>query len=78
MLRDLETLIERAAGLTRQMLAYAGKARVEVSDLDLNAAIGEMVHLLSVAIPKKVTLAWTWTPTCPPSAPTAPRSSRSC
>jgi two-component system, cell cycle sensor histidine kinase and response regulator CckA len=55
MLRDLETLIERAAALTRQMLAYAGRARVEVSDLDLNAAISEMVHLLAVAIPKKVT-----------------------
>jgi PAS domain S-box-containing protein len=46
----------RAAGLTRQMLAYSGKGRFEVKVLDLNEAVKEMVSLLTFSISKKTAL----------------------
>jgi PAS domain S-box-containing protein len=54
---DIENVISaanRAAGLTRQMLAYAGKGAVEVGPVDLSALAGEIVDLLKTAISKKV------------------------
>ena len=47
---------ERAADLTNQMLAYAGRASFRVETLDLNQAIREMSSLMSVSLPKKVQL----------------------
>jgi len=47
---------QRAAELTHQMLAYSGKGRIEVTQLDLNRLIQEMSHLLEVSISKKVVL----------------------
>jgi len=46
----------RAADLARQMLAYSGKGRFEVLDVDLNELIREMGHLLQVSISKKIEL----------------------
>ena len=46
----------RAADLTRQLLAYAGKGRFVVQPLSLNAIVEEMTHLLHASIPKHVTL----------------------
>jgi PAS domain S-box-containing protein len=46
----------RAADLTRQLLAYAGKGRFVVQPLSLNAIVEEMIHLLRASIPKHVTL----------------------
>jgi PAS domain S-box-containing protein len=57
--RDIEDVVaaaQRAANLTRQMLAYAGKGRVEVRAIDLSAHVREIASLLETTIPKKVQL----------------------
>ena len=46
----------RAAELTRQMLAYAGKGRFVVEPLNVNRVITDVSELLGVAISKKATL----------------------
>jgi PAS domain S-box-containing protein len=47
---------ERAADLCRQMLAYAGKARLEREPVELTALVGEMSSMLEASISKKVRL----------------------
>ncbi len=54
--QDVVTAAERAAQLTRQMLAYSGKGRFAVESLDLSKLVEEMAHLLEVSISKKVVL----------------------
>jgi PAS domain S-box-containing protein len=46
----------RAAELTAQMLAYAGKKQVAREEFDLNGLVQEMTQLLKVSISKKATL----------------------
>ena len=56
---DLEQVIasaERAAKLTRQMLAYAGRASFAIETFDLNMVIREMAELITVSVPKQVRL----------------------
>ncbi|HVU49102.1 MAG TPA: response regulator [Polyangia bacterium] len=56
---DLDIVIaaaQRAAELTRQMLAYAGKGRFEVRPLDVSRLVREIANLLETTIPKKVQL----------------------
>ncbi len=48
---------QRAADLTRQLLAYSGRGRFAVQPLRLNALIEENLGLLEVAVPKPVHLA---------------------
>ena len=45
---------ERAAGLTRQMLAYSGRGHFEIRAVDLNALVRENLSLLGAALPKYV------------------------
>jgi two-component system, cell cycle sensor histidine kinase and response regulator CckA len=47
---------QRAASLTRQMLAYAGKGQVEIRPLDLSRYVLELSPLLEASIPKTVQL----------------------
>ena len=47
---------ERAASLTRQLLAYSGRGQFEMQPLDLNDLIQQNLHLFEVAIPKNVVL----------------------
>jgi PAS domain S-box-containing protein len=47
---------ERAATLTQQMLAYAGKGRFVVEDVDLSAVVGEMDQLLGSTLSARATL----------------------
>ena len=57
--RNLESIQkagQRAADLTRQMLAYSGRGQFVVRNLDLTAQVEEMVHLLEVSLPKTVVL----------------------
>ena len=57
--RNIEDVIaagERAAGLTRQMLAYSGKGRFVIDRIDLSAYVRETVPLLEAAIPRTVAL----------------------
>ena len=44
--------VEKASGLTKQMLAYSGRGRFLVKPLDLNSAVQDMVQLLRVTLPK--------------------------
>jgi PAS domain S-box-containing protein len=56
---DIEQVIaaaERAAKLTRQMLAYAGRASFAIESFDLNVVIREMAELIAVSVPKQVRL----------------------
>ncbi|HZU53826.1 MAG TPA: PAS domain S-box protein [Holophagaceae bacterium] len=52
----LEKTLQKAADLTRQMLAYSGKGRFVTKVVDLNEAVEEMTHLLSVSISKNISL----------------------
>jgi PAS domain S-box-containing protein len=45
---------KRAAELTGQMLAYAGKSSLRQETFDLNALLDEMTELVKVSVPKKI------------------------
>jgi len=47
---------DRAAALCRQMLAYSGRGRFVLANVDLNKSIVEMIGLLKISIGKKVAL----------------------
>ena len=51
-----EKIIEKAANLTSQLLAYSGKGQFQVKSLDLSQQVKEMGHLLAVSISKKADL----------------------
>ena len=57
LLSDIEIAARRAAELTTQLLAYAGKGRFNVQPLDVSAAVRETSSLLHSAISKRATLA---------------------
>jgi signal transduction histidine kinase/CheY-like chemotaxis protein len=52
MLRDVVDASERAAHLTKQLLAYAGKGRFVVQAMDLSGAVRDVSHLIQSSIPK--------------------------
>jgi PAS domain S-box-containing protein len=57
--KDIENVVvtaQRAANLTRQMLAYSGKGHVEIRPIELSAHVREISSLLETTIPKKVQL----------------------
>lgn len=51
-----EMTAERAAGLTRQLLAYAGKGKFVVMRFDFSLLIRDMLSLLQTSIPRSVDL----------------------
>ncbi len=51
-LQQIEQASLRAADLTRQLLAYAGKGRFQVIEVDLNRLVVEMTQLLTVSLSK--------------------------
>lgn len=53
---DIERTAQRAADLTRPLLAYSGKGRFVVEPLDLTALASEMSHLLRTVVSKDATL----------------------
>jgi PAS domain S-box-containing protein len=55
-LEDVVTSSKKAAELTSQLLAYAGKGRFVITRFDLSGLIAEILHLLEISIPKKVQL----------------------
>jgi PAS domain S-box-containing protein len=57
LLDDIETAGKRAAELTRQMLAYAGKAERRVERLELNQLVRDTLPLVSGVVSRKATLA---------------------
>ncbi|WP_316411842.1 PAS domain-containing hybrid sensor histidine kinase/response regulator [Mesoterricola silvestris] len=46
----------RAADLTRQMLAYAGKGKTVIAPVNLNRLVTDMAKLLSISISKRATI----------------------
>ncbi|MGE3075334.1 MAG: PAS domain S-box protein [Dehalococcoidia bacterium] len=52
----IELAGQRAAELARQMLAYSGKGKFLIQEVDLNSLVQEMTHLLRVSIGKSVEL----------------------
>ncbi len=48
--------VRRAAELAQQMLAYSGKGRFLIADIDLNELVTDMGHLLKVSIAKQVVM----------------------
>jgi PAS domain S-box-containing protein len=67
-LRNIEDTCRRASDLVRQMLAYSGRGRVHVQFTDLNRLIQEIAQLLSVSIPKSVSLRYELAEELPPVA----------
>lgn len=55
-LNRILTAAEKAAELTNQMLAYAGKGRFMMGPLDLNQLLHEVVPLVRTSIAKEITL----------------------
>ena len=55
-LEEIRDVACAAAELCKQMLAYAGKGRVELKTIDLSEMVEEMSHMLEVSISKKATL----------------------
>ena len=56
MLENVMLASERAADLTRQLLAYSGKGRFFVQSSDLSVLVREIGSLIQSSIPKKVQL----------------------
>jgi PAS domain S-box-containing protein len=56
LLRDVLSASERAADLTRQLLAYAGKGRFIILPVDLSKLVREVSTLIRASISKKITL----------------------
>jgi PAS domain S-box-containing protein len=61
----IEAAAERAAELTKQMLAYAGKGKFAVEALSLTELVEQMADLLRTALPKTVRLRTTYAPDAP-------------
>lgn len=55
-LHRIEQAAVRAADLAKQMLAYSGKGKFVVENINLNLLLEEMLHMLEVSISKKVVL----------------------
>ena len=55
-LHHIELAASRAADLAKQMLAYSGKGKFVVENVDLNLLLEEMLHMLEVSISKKAIL----------------------
>jgi PAS domain S-box-containing protein len=55
-LQDLMKSAEKAAELTMQLLAYAGKGRFVIAPLDLSALVTDINKLIGASIPKTVSV----------------------
>lgn len=63
---QVKVAAQRAADLTRQMLAYSGKGRFVMQRINLNSVITEITQLLQVSISKNATLQFSLDPKLPP------------
>ncbi len=55
-MQTAEEAVQRAAGLTQQLLGYAGRSSFEQRSLDLNTVVGSIGGLLSATAPANVKL----------------------
>jgi PAS domain S-box-containing protein len=63
--QSIEIAAQRAADLTRQMLAYSGKGRFFVEPINLSRLVEEMGHLLEVSVSKRAILKYHFAPETP-------------
>lgn len=63
---QIKIAAQRAADLTRQMLAYSGKGRFVMQRINLNSVITEITQLLHVSISKSAALRFNLLQTIPP------------
>ncbi len=61
----IETAAQRAADLTRQMLAYSGKGKFIIEPLSLSRLVEEMGHLLEVSVSRRAVLEYHFAPDMP-------------
>ena len=64
-LHRIEKAAAQAADLAKQMLAYSGKGKFVVEQLDMNSLLEDMLHMLEVSISKKAVLRLNLTPHLP-------------
>jgi CheY-like chemotaxis protein len=57
-LEQIERAGQRAADLSKQMLAYSGKGRYIVQPIRISTLVDDMVHLLKVSISKKAEMVY--------------------
>jgi two-component system, cell cycle sensor histidine kinase and response regulator CckA len=65
LLRDVLAASERAADLTRQLLAYAGKGRFLILPVDLCKLVSDVSTLIRASLSKKITLVLDVPEDCP-------------
>lgn len=56
LINNVVNAAQRAADLTKQLLAYSGKGQFVVEDIDLNRLVKEMGSILRIALPRGVLL----------------------
>ncbi len=61
----IETSAQRAAELTRQLLAYSGQGRFQVEPVDLSELVREMSELLRVSVSRRATFEYFLAETMP-------------
>ena len=54
--KEIEKATRRAAGLSKQMLAYSGRGKFVIEPIHVNEFVNEMGHMLEVSISKKAVL----------------------
>jgi PAS domain S-box-containing protein len=64
-LQDIVSASQRAADLTRQLLAYSGKGRHFLQKVELSALLRGMGGLIEAAVPRKITLQFRLEPFLP-------------
>jgi PAS domain S-box-containing protein len=64
--REIKRTAERAADLSRQMLAYSGRGSFLIETIDLNDVVREMGNLLEVSISKRAVLTYELATDLPP------------
>lgn len=55
-LDDVAAAARRGAAMVRQLLSFAGRARVTRQPLDLSQVVNDVLHILRAAVPRKITL----------------------
>jgi PAS domain S-box-containing protein len=66
-LDDIVKATQRAAALSRQLLAYAGTSSMQPVSLDLSAHVREIAELIRAAVPRKVAVQLDLEPSLPPA-----------
>jgi signal transduction histidine kinase len=66
MLQDIVRASERAADLTRQLLAYAGKGKFVIEPVDASAVVRDISELIRASVPRTVKLSLDLQPDLPP------------